>query len=311
MDRKYKNKKNYTLRRLVALVLVLGLALGGVYTVNKLFPRTAVAAEEDIEVVNSEEIIVDENMELAKELGSNPNISLVSDFTPSAAVDEQAEKELLIYRQNKLKEQSLGRGTKQSLLNKVVYLTFDDGPSSKVTGQILDILKEKGVKATFFVIGKNVQYEPDILKRTYEEGHQIANHGYSHNYKLIYSNVEEFEKDLKKGEEAVREVLGEGYTNNVYRFPGGSFGNKAKFKDRLAEMGYVYFDWNVLNGDAEGNNLSDQYLKDRFAETSRGYNVIISLMHDTDAKGNTARTLPGIIDDLLAKGYTFKKLGDL
>lgn len=311
MDRKYKKKKNYTLRRLLALILVLGLAAVGVFAVNKFFPRETVAAEE-IQVVPADEVLVDEKAELAKEIANSEVISLSKEeFTPKAAIDEQAQKELLIYRQNKLKEQSLGRGTKQSLLSKVVYLTFDDGPSSKVTGQILDILKEKDVKATFFVIGKNVQYEPDVLKRTFEEGHQIANHGYSHNYKLIYSNVDEFYKDLNKGHEAIKSILGEDYENNVYRFPGGSFGNKAKFKDKLAEIGYVYFDWNVLNGDAEGNNLTDQYLINRFNETSRGYNVIISLMHDTDAKSNTVRTLPGIIDGLKEKGYTFKTLGDV
>ncbi len=312
MDRKYKKKTNYKLRRLMALVMVLVMAIGAIFTVNKLFPRKTVVAGDNVEVVGADKIIVDSKMELAKDIAESELLSISGkDIKTTAAVDPRAEKELLIFKQNKLKEQSLGKGAKQSLLNKVVYLTFDDGPSSKVTGQILDILKEKNVKATFFVIGKNVASQPEVLKRTFAEGHQIANHGYSHNYKLIYSNTTEFEKDINMGHDAIKNILGEGYVNNVYRFPGGSFGNKANFKEKLVEMDYVYFDWNVLNGDAEGNNLTDEYLVKRFNETSKGYHVIISLMHDTDAKSNTVRTLPGIIDKLIEEGYTFKTLGEV
>jgi len=65
-------------------------------------------------------------------------------------------------------------------------LTFDDGPTTSVTPKILDILKEENVKATFFVIGKSAEEHPEIVKRAYDEGHYIANHGYSHNYKSIY-----------------------------------------------------------------------------------------------------------------------------
>lgn len=71
---------------------------------------------------------------------------------------------------------------------KIAYLTFDDGPTTKATPKVLDILKEENVKATFFVIGKYVKNNPDIVKREYEEGHYIANHGYDHNNSKLYKN---------------------------------------------------------------------------------------------------------------------------
>ncbi len=72
---------------------------------------------------------------------------------------------------------------------KVAYLTFDDGPSQTVTPQILDLLKQENIKATFFVLGMRVKANPDLVKREYEEGHYIANHGYSHDYASIYIKV--------------------------------------------------------------------------------------------------------------------------
>ena len=77
---------------------------------------------------------------------------------------------------------------------KIVFLTFDDGPTQGATPKILDILKEEDVKATFFVIGKYVDRHPEIVKRAYEEGHYIANHGYDHNNKILYQ-IEESVKN--------------------------------------------------------------------------------------------------------------------
>lgn len=81
---------------------------------------------------------------------------------------------------------------------KIVYLTFDDGPNSAVTPKILDILEKYNAKATFFVIGKNVENNPEIVKRAYEEGHYIANHGYSHNNSNLYKSEESFINEIKK-----------------------------------------------------------------------------------------------------------------
>ena len=81
---------------------------------------------------------------------------------------------------------------------KVAYLTFDDGPTKSATPKILDILKEEDVKASFFVIGKYVKNHPDIVKRAYNEGHYIANHGYNHNNSILYKNNPYFFIEKKK-----------------------------------------------------------------------------------------------------------------
>ena len=130
---------------------------------------------------------------------------------------------------------------------KIAYLTFDDGPSRYVTPEILDILDSYNIKATFFVLGKQAEKNPDILKRIYEEGHSIGNHTYSHNYSFIYKNVNNFLYELEKTEEVFKNILGEDFETNLIRFPGGSFGTKkAPFRSFVLEKGYNYIDWNSL-----------------------------------------------------------------
>ncbi len=192
---------------------------------------------------------------------------------------------------------------------KVAYLTFDDGPSPNVTTEILDILKREDAKATFFVVGSNVKAYPHILKRIHEEGHTVGNHTYSHNYNRIYKNPTNYIEDLLKGEEAIKSVLGEDYELTLTRFPGGSFGNKKeKFRKSINEAGYVYIDWNSLNGDGEGVTLSKEYLLDRFEHTSKGKDVLVILMHDSSVKTTTVDSLTAIIKKLKREGYKLKAL---
>ncbi len=104
--------------------------------------------------------------------------------------------------------------------DKKAYLTFDDGPTSKCTEKILDILKEENVKATFFVVGKHVKEYPEIVKREYEEGHYIANHGYNHNNKLLYKNMESFKKEIIDTDSEISKAIGvENYSSHIFRFP--------------------------------------------------------------------------------------------
>lgn len=103
---------------------------------------------------------------------------------------------------------------------KIAYLTFDDGPTSKATGKILDILKEENVKATFFVVGKHVKEHPELVKREYEEGHYIANHGYNHNNKLLYKDMESFKNEIVSTDLEISKAIGiKGYCSHIFRFP--------------------------------------------------------------------------------------------
>ena len=107
---------------------------------------------------------------------------------------------------------------------KTAFLTFDDGPS-KVTSQILDILKQEKIKATFFVLGTMVKSNPELIKRENEEGHYIANHGYSHIYKKIYANENKPLEEYHKTNQLIQQALGvSNYLSKVFLFPVGSRG---------------------------------------------------------------------------------------
>lgn len=321
MDRRPKRPKkrpNYKARRILVLAVFFLFVFGIYKGVTKLLPDSSVTAinEKNKETAAQKESEkIKNNPELYPNLigDKNPLISLIDSkrIIPKGVTEEQM-KELYLFRAKTLKDQVMGRTNNQKYLKKTVYLTFDDGPSSKVTPQVLDILKKYDIKATFFVIGAYAEQNPDMIKRIFNEGHQIANHSYSHNYKYIYANADNFKEEVERAENVIKSILGDEYKNNVFRFPGGSFDKfKAPFREQIEQMGYVYYDWNALNGDAEGNNKSVEYLLKRFDETSRGYNVIISLMHDTNAKQTTADSLPEIIERLIRDGYQFKRLDEV
>lgn len=200
---------------------------------------------------------------------------------------------------------------------KRVFLTFDDGPSKKVTLPILDLLQQENIKATFFVLGSRAELNPDIVKREYEEGHYIANHGYSHTYSKIYSSVDAVLEEYYKTEETIKNAIGDSeYTSLLFRFPGGSTGGKYKqikqeAKERLKENSIAYVDWNVLTGDAEGGKKSVEQLVSRIYETIGNKNSIVILMHDAGDKTTTYEALPQIIQSLRDNGYEFRNFYDL
>ena len=187
---------------------------------------------------------------------------------------------------------------------KVAYLTFDDGPSLVVTPQILDILDEYDIKATFFPIGYMAERHPGILKMTYDKGHSIGNHTYSHNYGYIYKNPKNLVNDLEKAGELFKEILTTDFNPKLMRFPGGSFGKK-HYIEAVTQAGYLYFDWDALNGDAEGINISKERLVSRLKQTVKNQDKLIVLMHDTDYKPTTVEALADIIEYLKSEGYVF------
>lgn len=192
---------------------------------------------------------------------------------------------------------------------KIAYLTFDDGPSRNVTPQILDILREYDVKATFFVTGMAAESNKDILKRAYSEGHAIGNHSYSHNYKYLYSNVNNFLADMKKNEDILKEILGSDFDVKLARLPGGSFGdNRVVYNKAIKNKGYKSIDWNALTGDAEGHHVTKDRLVQKLKNTSKGKNEVIVLMHDLGTKQTTAAALPEVIEYLRNEGYEFRVL---
>ena len=195
--------------------------------------------------------------------------------------------------------------------NGIIYLTFDDGPS-EITSKILDLLKEEDIKATFFVLNYSNIYEP-IIKRIVEEGHTIALHTYTHNYKLIYSSKENYYNDLNKIKEKVKNTTG--ITTNIIRFPGGSSNTVSSFnkgimtlltKDVIKE-GYHYFDWNVDSKDAwDARNSNDVYNNVIYNLSMNRSNIV--LLHDKNGNTKTLYALKDIIKTAKNKGYTFDKI---
>ncbi|MGN0181644.1 MAG: polysaccharide deacetylase family protein [Candidatus Ornithomonoglobus sp.] len=201
------------------------------------------------------------------------------------------------------------------------YLTFDDGPSSAVTGEILDILAKYNAKATFFEVGKYVDQYPEITKRVYDEGHLLANHSYSHNYDELYGSAESFVREINACRTAIENATGAPMTFKLMRFPGGSYNSgdhaaeKQIYKENLKQLGYYFCDWNCLNGDAESSSKTQTELVQTFLDTSAQYipegkNIVV-LMHDTDAKQTTADALELIIQYMSEQGYTFHRLDDI
>lgn len=199
---------------------------------------------------------------------------------------------------------------------KRVFLTFDDGPSKTVTIPILDLLKQEKIKATFFVLGSRVELYPDIVKREYEEGHYIANHGYSHMYSQIYSSVQSVLDEYNKTNDAVRSAIGvKEYNSHLFRFPGGVPGGRyAQLKkEAVAELdknNIAHVDWNALTGDAEGKTSVNELIEE-LQKTMGEKNSLVILMHDAGNKKTTYEALPTVISMLREKGYEFKSFYDI
>jgi peptidoglycan/xylan/chitin deacetylase (PgdA/CDA1 family) len=201
--------------------------------------------------------------------------------------------------------------------NKVVYLTFDDGPM-KTTIPVLDILKEYDVKATFFVNGLRASSDEandlklELYERIVAEGHALGNHTYSHDYKKIYESPEAYLEDFFELEDLIYELTGS-YTG-IMRFPGGSnnsIGDRyttTQIVDAMHDMGYAVFDWNVMDYDTENPTLTQMrdYVINGVHNASKKDSPIIVLYHDTHYGHQT--TLPQVIEQLQSEGYVFKTL---
>ncbi|MEH2942448.1 polysaccharide deacetylase family protein [Lachnospiraceae bacterium KK002] len=185
-----------------------------------------------------------------------------------------------------------------------VYLTFDDGPSES-TSRILDILKEKNVKATFFVIGQEDAESKELYQRIVAEGHTLGMHSFSHKYNVIYESLEAFSEDMAHLQSYLAEVTG--VTPEILRFPGGSSNQVSntdmkEFIRFLKEKGITYYDWNVASGDATSHAYTPEELVQNVMNDVGRYETSIVLMHDSSAKSGTVEALAPMIDQLREMG---------
>lgn len=193
--------------------------------------------------------------------------------------------------------------------HKIVYLTFDDGPSDIITNEILDVLKVNNIKATFFVVGHKIQGREEILKRMLKEEHSIGLHTYTHNYKKIYSSEKCFIDEMNKTRDEVKKITGS--TSNIIRFPAGSKPHLNKsLLNKLHAENYKIYDWNAALSDGLNCNTSPSKLFEESTKVIGGSSTIILLMHCGELNENTCKALPKIIEFYKLHGYEFKNITD-
>lgn len=224
------------------------------------------------------------------------------------------------YDAKKVKDILDGKGENDG--KKIAFLTFDDGPSSTVTPQILDTLKNYNVKATFCLMGQNIEGTPnskELIQRMFQEGHAIANHTYSHNLKKLYPgnriDVNNYIQEVDTTNNLIKGILGQDFSTRVLRLPGGYMSRKyyndpnlTEFDAKLKEKGWYSIDWNAYDFDSEGRRKNAHQLLEHVKSSVGAQQKVVILMHDTYGKEQTAIALPSIIEYLQSQGYEFKTI---
>ena len=320
--RKQKKKKNIII--LITCALIISSAVIGTKLVLKQNKGNVQVTTKPNEETNSQDKEVVDNFEDKEVTGNSEELeSNIVDNSGYLSFEEDpnADDAAMVAENTK----GLLNGTKHYPVRtdgkKVVYLTFDDGPSTTNTPEILDVLDRYNVKATFFTLGKSIEGNEEaknILKETARRGHAIANHTYSHDYSYLYPNrtmnVDNIVSDIEKNNSIMKEVLGEDFSTRVIRFPGGywSWEGRTAMKEAMEQNGYYNVDWNALNKDAEGKQKNADELLQSTKETVEALgpdaDSVVFLMHDTYGKEETVKSLPQIIEYLQEKGFEFRTI---
>ena len=260
--------------------------------------------------LNLNEPYIEDNVTISDNCDSDltSNIKITNDIDNTKVGDYRVTYEVSDSSNNKSK---IVRNVKvrEPLKTNTIYLTFDDGPRDGTTDVILDILKEKGVKATFFV---TMNGNDSLIKRIVDEGHSIGIHTASHKYDIIYASKDNYFNDLEQVHKRIYDITG--VDSKLIRFPGGSSNTISKkysegimstLTKEVLNKDYQYYDWNVDSGDASfATNPHKLYNSVVNSISHDKYNVI--LMHDT--KTYTRDALSNIIDYCLSNGYSFDSL---
>ena len=228
----------------------------------------------------------------------------VGTYTITYSVSDEAGNSSSVERTVRVIERPISYG------NGKIYLTFDDGPSSTITPQILDILRDEGVKATFFILNKSETLNY-LIAREASEGHTVALHGATHDYAYIYSSPDNFFSDLNAISSKVYNITG--VEAKIFRFPGGSSntisrhyytGIMSYLTGEVNSRGYHYFDWNVDSNDAGSAQNSSQVYYNVTNNLSHNKTNVV-LMHDFENNYKTLNALRDIIKFGKDNGYSF------
>ena len=199
---------------------------------------------------------------------------------------------------------------KNSGQTKKVYLTFEDGPDKTVTPEILDVLRRYNVKATFFLVGKNIESDSNLCTRIMEEGHLALPLSYSGSSDTLYASKTDFIDEIDKTYDLICDSAPTATKPfKIYRFPGGSTSARVTqaYRDALAENGYFYCDWNASVGDDNSTRTAEQ-LNTYFTTNMPQLNNLVVQLHNTANNEATAQMLDTMIRTLLDDGYSFNRL---
>lgn len=190
---------------------------------------------------------------------------------------------------------------------KVIALTFDDGPDNDFTPQILDILKKHNVKATFFVVGEKVGWHPEILKREYEEGHEIGNHTFTH-INVSKRGYSDIDKEISDTQDVIKKIIGE--EPKIFRPPYRAISKEMCSIVKNKDMNIIL--WSNLDP-RDWSNPGVYYIVNTI--TSKVENGNIILLHDynnlRNSKSQTIQALDVVIPKLKEMGYKFVTVSQL
>ncbi|OAA86636.1 polysaccharide deacetylase family protein [Clostridium ljungdahlii] len=299
---------------LLGLIVVFGLSYGGYnyFHGNKSKTNKVISADKKAGSEVSEKKVSKSNVKNSNKQGSDKDKNIrhnVSEDGMKYTYDAQKVKDIL---DNKAPNDG----------KKIAFLTFDDGPSTTVTPIILNTLKNHNVKATFCLLGENVEKNEkskELVKEILKEGHAIGNHTYTHSMRKLYPgnrlDVGTVMAEVEQDNAAIRNIVGQDFNTRVLRLPGGYMSrvyyhdpDLNEFNARLKEKDMYSIDWNAYDFDAEGRRKNADQLLEHVKRSVGSQQKVVILMHDTYGKEETARALPQIIEYLKGQGYEFKTI---
>lgn len=318
--RKPVANKNETIKLSVVLAFCLLVLVVLIVMVAKSFTTTPATTPDEPQYIELPNITEGMNLYKAKDLLDNADIRYEIISTDSQTPNRVEKIEYIGKEENGKIVLDVGTTVKiysnEVSKDKVVYLTFDDGPTRDNTYDIVVKLQEYGIKASFFVEGRDVERYPDRMEGIFNRGHVIACHSHTHEYANIYSSTSAFITEVEQYEAALIEALGEenfAKIKKILRFPGGTNNSYLETQEEalayisaVRALGYTVYDWTALTGDAELENRNPQnlisYLDSSLTKAkNKGLDLII-LMHD-NVYSNEA--LDAILSYLVSEGYYF------
>lgn len=288
-----RKKRVQTLKKLIILILILSIATPSVCCVL-LFKKV-----HDLDkTLRSVMVCLEEMSQTQEELRANVKAE-VSELDESVSEQKNSLNEGVSLNKEDIEENN---ASSDSAGTRKVYLTFDDGPS-KYTDEILDILDQYQVKATFFVVGKEDEASKERLQEIVARGHSLGMHSYSHKYNEIYASLDNFTEDMQKLQDYLYDVTG--VESRLYRFPGGSSNTVSKidmheFADVLERQNVTFYDWNISSGDGGRTLLSIEELVENCTRDIEKWDNAVILLHDSADKRTSVEALSAIIENILA-----------